>query len=61
MMLAAQEELDLPDVAAARGAGFVTTASESGELYRGELQAHYEDMEPLNRDHRMLAGSLSNT
>ena len=57
MMLAAQEELDVPDVAAARGAGFVITASESGELYRGELQAHYEDMEPLNRD-RMLAGSL---
>ena len=57
MMLAAQEELDLPDIAAARGAGFVITASESGELYRSELQQHYEDMEPLNRD-RMLAGSL---
>jgi AtzE family amidohydrolase len=57
MIFAAQEELDLPDVAAARASGFVITASESGELYRGELQTHYADMEPLNRD-RMLAGSL---
>ncbi|MEC5384096.1 AtzE family amidohydrolase [Uliginosibacterium sp. H3] len=57
MMFAAQEELDVPNVAAARASGFVITASESGELYRSELQAHYADMEPLNRD-RMLAGSL---
>ncbi|GAB4059729.1 AtzE family amidohydrolase [Uliginosibacterium sediminicola] len=57
MALGAQDELDLPNVPAARAAGFVITASESGQLYRPELQAHYDDMEPLNRD-RMLAGSL---
>ncbi|GAA5168508.1 AtzE family amidohydrolase [Viridibacterium curvum] len=55
--LGAQDELTLQDVAAARAGAFVITASESGQLYRSELQQHYELMEPLNRD-RMLAGSL---
>ncbi|MFT3736114.1 MAG: AtzE family amidohydrolase [Rhodocyclaceae bacterium] len=55
--LGAHDELELQDVAAARAGAFVITASESGQLYRSELQQHYELMEPLNRD-RMLAGSL---
>lgn len=55
--LGAQDELELADVAAARAGAFVITASESGQLYRNELQQHYALMEPLNRD-RMLAGSL---
>ena len=55
--LAAQDEVDIPDIAAARAGAFVITASESGQLYRPALQGWYEDMEPNNRD-RMLAGSL---
>ncbi|WP_173894020.1 AtzE family amidohydrolase [Uliginosibacterium sp. TH139] len=55
--LAASDELDIADVAAARAGAFVITASESGQLYRPALQTWYEDMEPNNRD-RMLAGSL---
>lgn len=57
LSLQAHDELDIPDVAAARAGAFVITASEAGQLYRPALQDHYADMEPHNRD-RLLAGSL---
>ncbi len=47
----------LPEVAAARAAAFVITASEGGALHMAALRERPEDFEPLSRE-RLLAGAL---
>jgi AtzE family amidohydrolase len=50
--------IELPEVARARAAAFVISASEGGALHRLTLQRDYDGFEPHNRD-RFLAGSLT--
>ncbi|MBI1397650.1 MAG: AtzE family amidohydrolase [Betaproteobacteria bacterium] len=50
--------IELPEVARARAAAFVITASEGGALRLPELRERYADMEPHSRD-RLVAGALT--
>lgn len=56
--LGASAEIDLPEVARARAAAFVITASEGGNLRLPELRTHYDEFEPHSRD-RFVAGALT--
>lgn len=55
--LGAVDTIELADVAQARAAAFIITAAQGGALHRQNLQARYEQYEPLSRD-RLIAGSL---
>jgi amidase/aspartyl-tRNA(Asn)/glutamyl-tRNA(Gln) amidotransferase subunit A len=55
--LAAHETIEFPDAAAARGAAFMISAAEGGQLHLPSLRARYDEHEPLSRD-RLIAGAL---
>jgi len=55
--LSATHTVEYPDADAARGAAFLITAAEGGQLHMDNLQAHYDVREPLSRD-RLIAGAL---
>jgi AtzE family amidohydrolase len=55
--LGATRRLTLPEVARARAAAFVITASEAANLHLSDLQRRAGDFDPLIRD-RLLAGAL---
>ncbi|PXW28377.1 AtzE family amidohydrolase [Paraburkholderia caballeronis] len=55
--LGARETVEYPDAAVARGAAFLITASEGGQLHLPTLRTRYDDHEPLSRD-RLIAGAL---
>jgi AtzE family amidohydrolase len=50
-------ELELPEVARARAAGYVVTASEAAALHLARLQNRSGDFDPAVRD-RLIAGAL---
>lgn len=56
--LGAVAEVELPEVARARAAAFIITATEGGTLRLPELRTRYADMEPHSRD-RLVAGALT--
>ncbi|ALP68065.1 AtzE family amidohydrolase [Paraburkholderia caribensis] len=55
--LAAAHTVEYPDADAARGAAFLITAAEGGQLHMANLHARYDEREPLSRD-RLIAGAL---
>jgi amidase/aspartyl-tRNA(Asn)/glutamyl-tRNA(Gln) amidotransferase subunit A len=55
--LEATDTVEYPDADAARGAAFLITAAEGGQLHMKDLRAHYDEREPLSRD-RLIAGAL---
>lgn len=55
--LGARDTISLPEVAAARAAAFVITASEGGTLHLRSLRERPQDFEPLSRE-RLVAGAL---
>jgi amidase/aspartyl-tRNA(Asn)/glutamyl-tRNA(Gln) amidotransferase subunit A len=55
--LAAQETVEFPHAAAARGAAFMISAAEGGQLHLPTLRTRYDEHEPLSRD-RLIAGAL---
>jgi amidase/aspartyl-tRNA(Asn)/glutamyl-tRNA(Gln) amidotransferase subunit A len=55
--LGASETVEYPDADAARGAAFLITAAEGGQLHMANLRARYDEREPLSRD-RLIAGAL---
>ncbi|MDR5821918.1 AtzE family amidohydrolase [Caballeronia sp. LZ043] len=55
--LGAAQTVEFPDADAARGAAFLITAAEGGQLHAGNLRARYDEREPLSRD-RLIAGAL---
>ncbi|SAL59588.1 amidase [Caballeronia terrestris] len=56
--LAADDTVDFPDAAAARGAAFLISAAEGGQLHLPTLRSRYDEHEPLSRD-RLIAGALA--
>jgi 1-carboxybiuret hydrolase len=58
LALGATEEIEIPDMDAARAAAFVITAAEGGARQLETLRHHYEVFEPHSRD-RFLAGALT--
>lgn len=56
--LGATGAIELPEVARARAAAFVITATEGGALRLPELRARYDEMEPHARD-RLIAGAIT--
>ncbi|WP_321800710.1 AtzE family amidohydrolase [Caballeronia sp. J97] len=55
--LGATRTVEYPDAAAARGAAFLITAAEGGQLHMESLRTRYDEREPLSRD-RLIAGAL---
>ena len=55
--LNATKKISLPEVAIARSAAYVITASEGGSLHQANLREQAENFDPLTRP-RLLAGSL---
>ncbi|MCC8405819.1 AtzE family amidohydrolase [Paraburkholderia sp. MMS20-SJTN17] len=55
--LDATRTIEYPAADAARGAAFLITAAEGGQLHMENLRSHYDDREPLSRD-RLIAGAL---
>jgi 1-carboxybiuret hydrolase len=55
--LGVTDTVELPDVAIARAAAFVTTTSEGGALHLPNISDRYEDYEPLSRD-RFMSGAM---
>jgi amidase/aspartyl-tRNA(Asn)/glutamyl-tRNA(Gln) amidotransferase subunit A len=55
--LSATHTVEYPDADAARGAAFLITAAEGGQLHMANLHARYDEREPLSRD-RLIAGAL---
>ncbi|MDR5781473.1 AtzE family amidohydrolase [Caballeronia sp. LZ065] len=55
--LDAAQTVEFPDTDAARGAAFLITAAEGGQLHAENLRARYDEREPLSRD-RLIAGAL---
>ncbi|SAL00833.1 AtzE family amidohydrolase [Caballeronia ptereochthonis] len=55
--LDASQTVEYPDADAARGAAFLITAAEAGQLHMANLRARYDEREPLSRD-RLIAGAL---
>ncbi|MFT4067689.1 AtzE family amidohydrolase [Paraburkholderia sp.] len=55
--LGASQTVEYPDADAARGAAFLITAAEGGQLHMENLRSRYDDREPLSRD-RLIAGAL---
>jgi AtzE family amidohydrolase len=55
--LGASRRVELPEVAAARAAAFVISASEGGRLHLERLRARAADFDPACRD-RLLAGAM---
>lgn len=55
--LDARQKTSLPEVARARSAAYVITASEGGSLHQANLRQQAENFDPLTRP-RLLAGSL---
>ncbi|MBN3751524.1 AtzE family amidohydrolase [Paraburkholderia sp. Tr-20389] len=55
--LSATHTVEYPDADSARGAAFLITAAEGGQLHMANLQARYQAREPLSRD-RLIAGAL---
>ncbi|MDR5836446.1 AtzE family amidohydrolase [Caballeronia sp. LZ034LL] len=55
--LGATQTVEFPDADAARGAAFLITAAEGGQLHAKNLRARYDEREPLSRD-RLIAGAL---
>jgi AtzE family amidohydrolase len=55
--LAVTRKVIFPDVAKARAAAFIITASEGAALHLPDLRARADDFDPLTRD-RFLAGAL---
>lgn len=55
--LSATHTVEYPDADAARGAAFLITAAEGGQLHMENLRTHYAAREPLSRD-RLIAGAL---
>jgi amidase/aspartyl-tRNA(Asn)/glutamyl-tRNA(Gln) amidotransferase subunit A len=55
--LDARDTVTFDGAQAARGAAFVITASEGGQLHLPHLRSRYEELEPLSRD-RFVAGAL---
>jgi amidase/aspartyl-tRNA(Asn)/glutamyl-tRNA(Gln) amidotransferase subunit A len=55
--LGAARTIEYPAADAARGAAFLITAAEGGQLHMENLRAHYDEREPLSRD-RLIAGAL---
>ncbi|MEM5313869.1 AtzE family amidohydrolase [Paraburkholderia sp. JHI869] len=55
--LGAAHTVEYPAADAARGAAFLITAAEGGQLHAENLRSHYDDREPLSRD-RLIAGAL---
>ncbi|MDE1179108.1 AtzE family amidohydrolase [Paraburkholderia sp.] len=51
------ETVDFADAAAARGAAFLITAAEGGQLHMPTLRTRYDEHEPLSRD-RLISGAL---
>lgn len=56
--LGVRDLVELPEVARARAAAFVISASEGGTLHRETLIRDYDGFEPHNRD-RFIAGALT--
>jgi AtzE family amidohydrolase len=56
--LGAAETVELPEVARARAAAFVITATEGGTLHLPNLRTRPQDFDPLIRE-RLLAGALT--
>lgn len=56
--LGASDEIEIPDMDAARAAAFVITAAEGGALQLETLRHHYAEFEPHSRD-RFLAGAMT--
>jgi amidase/aspartyl-tRNA(Asn)/glutamyl-tRNA(Gln) amidotransferase subunit A len=55
--LGASQTVEYPDADAARGAAFLITAAEGGQLHAESLRTRYDEREPLSRD-RLIAGAL---
>ncbi|BCQ26515.1 AtzE family amidohydrolase [Caballeronia sp. NK8] len=55
--LGASQTVHYPDADAARGAAFLITAAEGGQLHMENLRTRYDEREPLSRD-RLIAGAL---
>jgi amidase/aspartyl-tRNA(Asn)/glutamyl-tRNA(Gln) amidotransferase subunit A len=55
--LGAAQTVEYPDADAARGAAFLITAAEGGQLHMANLRERYDEREPLSRD-RLIAGAL---
>ncbi|MCC8397502.1 AtzE family amidohydrolase [Paraburkholderia sp. MMS20-SJTR3] len=55
--LGAARSVEYPDADAARGAAFLITAAEGGQLHMENLRSRYDEREPLSRD-RLIAGAL---
>lgn len=55
--LGAAHTVEYPDADAARGAAFLITAAEGGQLHMDNLRSRYDEREPLSRD-RLIAGAL---
>ena len=56
--LGADDAVEYPDAAAARGAAFLISAAEGGQLHLPTLRTRYDEHEPLSRD-RLIAGALA--